>query len=123
MQIMWYGKEGPQGRFGVKDSGFLSIPVEPEIGVRAGRVLRLLPGINDDVNPEDWKVAATYPLIKYYLKEGYLEVIDTISLGKLVPAEARKMVEATIDRTLLARWRKEDLTTKAPEVTRERPGR
>jgi hypothetical protein len=139
MQIHWHG---PKGK-GSKEYPILTIGLAAALPIQhaddrhnikfrpaqEGRELKLLPGINDSIAPSDWEAAKKTPLVKVFVDNGCLEVVDAEKLAKFTPPAAMALVKETIDMKLIEKWRKTeqraevlaaigahvaDLTTKAP---------
>lgn len=114
MQIIWHGREGANG----KDKGIFRIHIQAAIagkpmgldgkpGASAvpGKDIKLLPGINDGIDPLDWAEAKKNDVVKFFLRKKFLEEVQLETLAELDPDDAAEMVKLTIDKPLLAKWR------------------
>lgn len=118
MQIVWHGRDGKGGKEHGKDHSILTLQLvaataaqhaNPVFKIEAqpakmGRKLKLLPGVNDGISPADWDLAKKLDLVKVYLDEGKLEVIEAETLANMTEPIARNLVSETIDLPLLKKW-------------------
>lgn len=122
MQIMWHGRDGRGGKEHGKDHSILTVKIQPALAAQhanpmfkieakpsqAERKLKLLPGVNDGISPKDWEDAKKLDLVKVYLREKKLEVIDAETLNEMDAPTAKTLVAETIDLPLLKKWRAAD---------------
>lgn len=78
--------------------------------------LRLIPGMNE-VKKDDWDKVSKHPLVKIHLEEDDLIVHDDLGgeegsevdgISTLAVKKATKIIKATFDTELLAKWRGEE---------------
>lgn len=119
MQIHWHGRDGKGGKDIGKDHSILTIQIRAllpavlsdarnDIKARPAqmaKVLRLLPGINDNIAAADWAEAKKLALVAHYVAEGHLEEINVQTLVGMDLAKAKALIAETIDMKLLAKWR------------------
>lgn len=97
-----------------------------------GKPVVLKPGLNSNMSEADWAILGAHPIVKQYVSEGKLEVLEASKKKKAdAPAaspvevlcamsvsEAKKAISETIDVPLLKAWRKAESRTEVTKAIR-----